>query len=115
MNIKLYFKQSWQLMQQNRFFSVIYIVGSGLAISMIMVLAVTYHIRTANIAPEVNRSRSAFLESVSYVYNERGTRNAMCGPRLATELAQNLKTPEVVAIYSSPYFNLANSDFYLRA
>lgn len=115
MNIKLYFKQSWQLMQQNRFFSVIYIVGSGLAISMIMVLAVTYHIHTANIAPEVNRSRSAFLESVSYLYNERGTRHAMCGPRLAAELAQNLKTPEAVAIYTSPYFNLAANDFYLRA
>ena len=67
MNIKLYFKQSWQLMQQNRFFSVIYIVGSGLAISMIMVLAVIYHIQTADIAPAVNRSRSVYLESVSYI------------------------------------------------
>lgn len=115
MNIKLYFKQSWQLMQQNRFFSVIYIVGSGLAISMIMVLAVTYHIRTANIAPAVNRSRSVYLESVSYMYNEMGSRNTMCGPRLATELAQNLKTPEAVAIYTSPYFNLGAGNFYLRA
>ena len=115
MNIKLYFKQSWQLMQQNRFFSVIYIVGSGLAISMIMVLAVTYHIRTANIAPEVNRSRSAYLESVSYMYNERGTLNAMCGPRLAAELAQNLETPEAVAFFTNQFFNLISSDFYLRA
>jgi len=102
-------------MQQNRFFSVIYIVGSGLAISMIMVLAVTYHIRTANIAPAVNRSRSVYLESVSYIYNERGTLNSMCGPRLATELAQNLKTPEAVAIYTSQYFNLGRGNFYLRA
>ena len=115
MNIKLYFKQSWQLMQQNRFFSVIYIVGSGLAISMIMVLAVTYHIQTADIAPAVNRSRSVYLESVSYIYNERGTLNSMCGPRLATELAQNLKTPEAVAIYTSPYFNLGAGNFYLCA
>lgn len=114
MNIKLYFKQSWQLMQQNRFFSVIYIVGSGLAISMIMVLAVTYHIQTADIAPAVNRSRSVYLESVSYMYNEMGSRNTMCGPRLATELAQNLKTPEAVAIYTSPYFNLGAGNFYLR-
>lgn len=115
MNIKLYFKQSWQLMQQNRFFSVIYIVGSGLAISMIMVLAVTYHIQTADIAPEVNRSRSAYLESVSYMYNERGTLNAMCGPRLAAELAQNLETPEAVAFFTNQFFNLVSSDFYLRA
>ena len=39
----------------------------------------------------------------------------MCGPRLATELAQNLKTPEAVAIYTSQYFNLGRGNFYLRA
>ena len=50
--INLYFKQAWQLMKQNRFFSAVYIIGTGLAISMVMVLAVVYYIRTANIAPE---------------------------------------------------------------
>ncbi len=45
----LYFKQAWHLMKQNRFFSAVYIIGTGLAISMMMVLAVVYHIRTANI------------------------------------------------------------------
>lgn len=38
--INLYFKQAWQLMKQNRFFSAVYIIGTGLAISMVMVLAV---------------------------------------------------------------------------
>ena len=61
--INLYFKQAWQLMKQNRFFSAVYIIGTGLAISMVMVLAVVYYIRTANIAPEVHRDRmgSSFL------------------------------------------------------
>ena len=51
--LKIYLKQAWQLMKQNRFFSTVYIIGTGLAISMVMVMAVVYHIRTANIAPEV--------------------------------------------------------------
>ena len=55
---KQYFKQAWNLMKQNRFFSTVYIIGTGLAISMVMVMAVVYHIRTANIAPEVNRDRT---------------------------------------------------------
>lgn len=27
--INLYFKQAWQLMKQNRFFSAVYIIGTG--------------------------------------------------------------------------------------
>ena len=48
---KQYLRQAWQLMKQNRFFSAVYIIGTGLAISMVMVMAIAYHIRTANMAP----------------------------------------------------------------
>ena len=51
---KIYIKQAWALIRQERFFSSVYIVGTGLAISMVMALAVAYHIRTANIAPEAS-------------------------------------------------------------
>ena len=54
---KVYLKQAWALMGQNRFFTAVYIIGTGLAISMVMAIAVVYHIRTANIAPEVSRDR----------------------------------------------------------
>ena len=52
---KVYLKQAWALKGQNRFFTAVYIIGTGLAISMVMAIAVVYHIRTANIAPEVSR------------------------------------------------------------
>ena len=48
---KQYLKQAWQLMKQNRFFSFVYILGTGLAISMVMIMATVYYIRTADIAP----------------------------------------------------------------
>ena len=44
---KVYLKQAWALMGQNRFFTAVYIIGTGLAISMVMAIAVVYHIRTA--------------------------------------------------------------------
>ena len=47
---KQYFKQAWNLMKQNRFFSTVYIIGTGLAISMVMVMAVVFHIRSDSIA-----------------------------------------------------------------
>ena len=33
---KVYLKQAWALMGQNRFFTAVYIIGTGLAISMVM-------------------------------------------------------------------------------
>jgi putative ABC transport system permease protein len=32
--IKLYFKQSWALIRQNKLFSSLYVLGTGLAIAM---------------------------------------------------------------------------------
>lgn len=103
--INLYFKQAWQLMKQNRFFSAVYIIGTGLAISMVMVLAVVYHIRTANIAPEVHRDRMAYMDQISYVYNEgNSTWNSGLGIRFVKEVIQTLKTPEAIVITTMPVF-----------
>ena len=63
---KIYIKQAWALIRQERFFSSVYIVGTGLAISMVMALAVaspyTYRL---NIAPEVHRDRMCYLSNVT--------------------------------------------------
>ena len=69
---KQYFKQAWNLMRQNRFYSGVYIIGTGLAISMVMVIAIVYHIRTADIMPEVHRSKYLYIDQVKY---ERGKGN----------------------------------------
>lgn len=59
---KVYLKQAIQLLKQNPFFSLIYILGTGLAISMVMILAILYYLRTADIAPEVNRNRILVIQ-----------------------------------------------------
>ena len=59
---KQYFKQAWNLMRQNRFYSGVYIIGTGLAISMVMVIAIVYHIRTADITPEVHRGKYLYID-----------------------------------------------------
>ena len=58
---KQYFKQAWNLMKQNRFYSAVYIIGTGLAISMVMVMAIVSHIRPADIAPEVHRGKYLYI------------------------------------------------------
>ena len=45
MGYNLYIKQAWQLMRQERFFSSIYIISTGLAISMVMVLSISFYLK----------------------------------------------------------------------
>ena len=59
--LKLYFKQAWALLRQNPLFSVLYIVGTGLAIAMTTVVAVIYYTKLAPVYPEPYRDRTAVL------------------------------------------------------
>lgn len=98
---KLYFKQAWQLMKQNRFFSLIYILGTGMAISMVMLMAIVYHIRTANIEPEVYRDRMLYIPGGNVMYKrDNGSSNFGLAAHSARECLGNMKKPEAVAIYT---------------
>lgn len=76
--IRKYFNQALNLIRQNPLFSGFYIVGTGLAISMVMLLVVIYYIKVADIYPETNRSRmmiatTAHMQNIkSPEYNSTG-------------------------------------------
>lgn len=55
--IEKYLRQSFMMLKQNPLFSSFYIVGTGLAISMVMVLTILYYIKVGDIYPETHRSR----------------------------------------------------------
>lgn len=63
--IKFYWKQAWELLKQNKLFSMLYITGTGLAIAMTMVVFVAHYIKVAPIYPETNRAKTWVLKSVS--------------------------------------------------
>lgn len=63
--IKYYWKQAWELLKQNKLFSVLYIAGTGLAIAMTMVVFVAHYIKVAPIYPETNRAETWVLKSVT--------------------------------------------------
>ena len=50
-------KQAWALIKQERLFSTVYIVGTGLAISLVMVLSIVLYVKFAPLYPDVNRGR----------------------------------------------------------
>ena len=58
---KIYLKQAIEMLKQNKFISIIAISGTALAIMMIMVIIVVDSIKNVNIAPEVNRDRTFYI------------------------------------------------------
>ena len=56
--IKVYLKQAWELLKQNKLFSMLYIVGTGLAIAMTMIMAVGFFVKTAPRHPHAKRDKN---------------------------------------------------------
>lgn len=72
-----YIKQAFRLLKDNRLLSIISIIGTALAITMIMCIVLIFRARTANYEPEVNRDRTLTV------------RNAM-GDKIGSEGWRNL-------------------------
>lgn len=64
--IKVYLKQAWELLKQNKLFSALYIAGTGLAIAMTMIMAVVYYVKIAPVYPEVNRGNTHYITSARF-------------------------------------------------
>lgn len=102
-------------MKQNRFFSAIYIIGTGLAISMVMVMAVVYHIRTTDIPPETHRDRMYYMEQVTYRSNDNnGSNQSFFGHQLLKETLLAMKTPEAVAITTGFFLSYVTGDCFVQ-
>lgn len=56
-------------MRQNKLFSALYIVGTGLAIAMTMIVAVVYYVKLAPVYPEVNRANTLYLTAACFKKN----------------------------------------------
>lgn len=95
---KVYLKQAMQMLRQNKFFSIIYITGTGLAITMVMILAILYYFRTGNIAPEINRDRMLAIQHGKILNKTEGQGNGSSRLSYPTikECFFSMQTPEAV-------------------
>ena len=95
---KVYLKQAMQMLRQNKFFSIIYITGTGLAITMVMILAILYYFRTGNIAPEINRDRMLVIQHGKILNKVEGQGNGSSRLSYPTikKCFYSMQTPEAV-------------------
>ena len=86
-----YLRQALAMMREEKLYSAMYICGTALAIAFTMLIAEVYYVKTADIAPEVNRSKTYYLNSL-----ERGEQQAPSGIYSDTfrDLFQTMQTPE---------------------
>ena len=78
--IKLYLKQAWELLRQNKLFSTLYVVGTGLAIAMTMIMAIIYYVKMAPVYPEVNRLNTLYLTASRFEKGPKGDQRVVqCG------------------------------------
>ena len=97
--ILTYFKQAWQLLKQNKLYSTVYIIGTGLAIATTMTIALVYYIKIAPVYPETNRMRAMVAKSMKLSYKEsNGMSSSSLSYEFVKEHIQKMKTPEAVGV-----------------
>lgn len=97
-SINSYIKQSWRLLRQNRLAALLSILGTALAICMIMVFVILFIANTAAFKPESHRADTYYVTYVKTEGKADGRRIAMTGLGLPfiKECFYPLKSAEVV-------------------
>lgn len=90
---KVYFKQAWQLLAQNKFISVVSILGTALAIMMVMSVVVVDQVQNSDMAPEVNRSKTFFIRGYKRVKEDHQSMGNIPYEVLKNQLSK-LQTPK---------------------
>ncbi|MEA5128652.1 MAG: ABC transporter permease [Proteiniphilum sp.] len=90
--IKQYFKQAWQLLKENKLYSSIYIIGTAMSITMIMLVAVFLYLKRGNIYPEEHRNRMLYVGAAE-IYPKDTTKNAMAASNLSLQTIKQVFYP----------------------
>ena len=99
---KIYFKQALLMLKQNKFISMIAIMGTALAIMMIMTIIVADEIKGISAPPEINRERTLHTD---YQVKKDTTKNSWQSGSLSYDVVKDylypLKTPLYVSALTS--------------
>ena len=111
-----YLRQALAMMREEKLYSAMYICGTALAIAFTMLIAEVYYVKTADIAPEVNRSKTYYLERMG---NRNWKENSNDSIPVYVEITQEMfrdvflkmKTPECVKAEVSTWML---GDWYMK-
>ena len=111
MKLIYYFKQAWNLIRQEKLFSSIYIIGTGLSITVVMVLSIVFYLKMANIYPETNRDRLLIVKSGVENYKDGGMSASSLSYQTVQTCFLNLEQAEAVTAICNNYWR---EDHYVQ-
>lgn len=94
---KVYLKQALHILKQDKLISIISIVGTALAITMIMVVYMVHEVRTTNVSPEIHRDRTMYISTMDMAYKSGGRDRSSLKYEPIKECLLSLNTPESVS------------------
>ena len=101
--IRQYITQALAQLRQHPIISAVSIIGTALAIFLIMLVVMMQQVKTAPFAPESNRDRFLHVHYMSLgnekMWGKGDTSNGPMSVQTAKELYVSLKTPEAATIY----------------
>ena len=97
---KIYLKQALAMLKENKLLALISILGTALAICLIMVMVITYQVRVENYSPEDNRDRTMYVRWGGRTYKGEQYGNGYLSLRTVKACFLPLKTPEAVSFIS---------------
>lgn len=98
--LKQYFKQAFSMLRDNKLLSLISILGTAMAICMIMVIVITYQLRVKNYSPEDNRDRTLYVRWGGRSFSTENHGNGYLSLRTIKECLLPMKTPEAISFFS---------------
>lgn len=94
------FKQSLRLLKSNPVISLVGIVGTALAICLVMISFISYRVEKDPIYPEVNRDRTLYIKGVRVTWKDTQQKgHGHLSQHFAENYIKPLQTPEVISIF----------------
>lgn len=99
---KQYFKQALAQLRQQPIISLVSVLGTALAIFLIMLVVMIQQVKVAPFSPESNRDRFLHVQYMSITHKDwgGGSSNGAMSVQTAKTCFKSLTTPEAVTIYS---------------
>jgi putative ABC transport system permease protein len=105
-----YFRQIWNLFRQEKAFCTIYILGTGLSITIVMALLIVFYIKIANIYPETNRDRMLLIRR-GVEFFDGGTSSGSVSYPFIKNYLKPLESAEAVAAVSGGIHEAGMKDY----
>ena len=88
------------MIKQNKLFSFIYIMGTGLSIALVMIVSIIYYIKLAPIYPEYNRNETIVLKNMKVAKDDHISSSSVSYQFLTDMVPKLNSLKHIAAIYS---------------